>query len=234
MEMVNFVCIIVGKLPSLCCQDERPEIKRDGIDDIAMKVDEPATSAPIPAPSAGKPGDISPISGSMSGLPEAGTSPVFAPASAPAKRRQTTESSSEILANFSRVTPSQLAHITFQPDGRYQPVRPVVTMPIPPPSLSRAGRQSSGKPVMSASDRYAGGGGILLLMDQRPHEPEELVDLDAEERAISVDQVDQRPVTADNATLGRSGTFIDENAPEADPPQPFEVNVDATCRIYLC
>ena len=200
------------------------------MDDVAMKVDEPATSAPIPAPSAGKPGDISPISGSMSGLPETGMSSV--PPPAPAKRRPAAEPSMEILPNFSRVTPSQLVHITFPSGGRYQPVRPVATVPIAHSSSSKVGRLSTGKPVMSVSDRYAGGGGILLLVDRRPDESVELIDLDAEERAIPVEQGGQPQMNADNVEPGRSATFIDENAPEADPPQPFEVSVDATCRIY--
>ena len=85
---------------------------------------------------------------------------------------------------------------------------------------------------MSASDRYAGGGGILLLTDRRPHEAVELIDLGAEERAIPVEQAGQMQTSTDNAELGRSGTFIDENSPEADPPQPFEVSVDAICQIF--
>ena len=151
-----------------------------------MKVDEPATSAPIPAPSAGKPGDISPISGFMSGLPETVIPSV--PTPAPAKRRHPAEPSSETLPNFSRVTPSQLAHITFPPDGRYQPVRPVATVPVAQSALSKAGRMSIGK-LAAASERYAGGGGILLLTDRRHNEVVELVDFDMEERAIPVEQV---------------------------------------------
>lgn len=192
-----------------------------------MKVDEPAASAPMPAPSAGKPGDISPISGSMSGLPDTAMSPV--PAPAPAKRRQPAEPSSVILSNFSRVTPSQLAHVTFHPDGRYQPVRPVATVPVPRSSLlSKAGRLSSGKLAASASERYAGGGGILLLADRRPNEVVELINFDSEERAIPVEQAGQEQrVGASAAEPGRAGTFIDVDAAEADPPEPFEVSIYA-------
>lgn len=217
---------IVRRCPSPSDQDERREVKKDGIEDVAMKVDEPATSAPIPAPSAGKPGDISPISGSMSGLPDTAIPSV--PTTAPAKRRQPAEPSSETLPNFSRVTPSQLAHITFPPDGRYQPVRPVATVPVAQSSLSKAGRMSIGRLAASASERYAGGGGILLLTDRRPNEVVELIDFDVEERAIPVEQASHgQAATTNVADPGHIESFIDENAPEADPPEPFEVSIFA-------
>jgi 26S proteasome regulatory subunit N2 len=97
--------------------------------------------------------------------------------------------------------------------------------------LSKAGRLPSGKPAAPASDRYAGGGGILLLTDRRPNEDVELVDFEGEERAIPVEQADQDQTGSTNAgEPGRTaGTFIDENAPEADPPEPFEVSVGGNC-----
>jgi len=195
--------------------DDKVEKKPDG-EDVAMK-DEPAASAPLPAPSAGKPGDISPISGSMSGLPEAGPS---APA-APTKRRQPAEPLSEALPNFSRVTPSQLAYITFPAEGRYQPIRPVGT--VSPARSGSKSRSASGKMALSSSERYAGGGGILLLVDQRPGEPAALLDFNPEGRAIPVEQA---PTQGAAAAVGATNMQVDDDVPEADPPEPFEYPFD--------
>jgi len=170
-----------------------------------MKVDEPA-GAPVPGPSAGKPGDISPISGPIAGLPESGAGA----ASSPTKKSKPTEPSFEVLPNFSRVTPSQLAHITFPPDGRYQPVRPVATTR----QKSGSGKAASGK---LSAERYAGGGGILLLIDQRPGETVELMEFAVEERSIPVEQ------QGEGTGAASTGMLVDDNAPEADPPEPFEV-----------
>lgn len=74
-------------------------------------------------------------------------------------KRKEKEPSSETLQNLSRVTPAQLAHISFPPEGRFQPVRPI--------------RSGSGK-------TRAGGGGILMLIDRTPGEPIKYVDLPAD------------------------------------------------------
>lgn len=163
-----------------------------------MKVDEPSA-----VPGQGKSGDISPISGPISGLPESSAAPT-----AP-KRRQPLEPSSETLYNFSRVTPSQLAHIIFPPDGRYQPVRPVATST--PTKGNRFGKH--------AAEKYAGGGGILLLIDKRPYEPIELLEL-GDGRSISIEQSQTQ---AGSAAAAPTRMQVDDNAPEADPPEPFEV-----------
>jgi len=76
-----------------------------------------------------------------------------------APKRKEKEPLSETLQNFSRVTPAQLAHISFPPDGRFQPVRPI--------------RSGNGK-------TRAGGGGILMLIDRTPNEPIKYVDLPAD------------------------------------------------------
>ena len=76
-----------------------------------------------------------------------------------ASKRKEKEPSSETLQNLSRVTPAQLAHISFPPEGRFQPVRPI--------------RSGSGK-------TRAGGGGILVLIDRTPGESIKYVDLPAD------------------------------------------------------
>jgi 26S proteasome regulatory subunit N2 len=76
-----------------------------------------------------------------------------------ASKRKEKEPSSETLQNLSRVTPAQLAHISFPHEGRFQPVRPI--------------RSGGGK-------TRAGGGGILMLIDRTPGEPVKYVDLPAD------------------------------------------------------
>ncbi|KAF8585578.1 26S proteasome regulatory complex, non-ATPase subcomplex, Rpn2/Psmd1 subunit [Ramaria rubella] len=171
--------------------------------------------------------DISPISGSMSGLPDTSSSlPISAPGAS--KRRQTMEPNSETLPNFSRVTPSQLAHIVFPNDGRYQPVRPIAIVPAARSSLPpKAGRLSSSKLAVSVSERYAGGGGIILLTDRRPDELVDLIDFGTEERTIPVEQGSQGQGAAiPIARSGRPGAQLDDSAPEADPPESFEYPFD--------
>jgi 26S proteasome regulatory subunit N2 len=116
------------------------------------------------------------------------------------------EPTSEILENFSRVTPAQLAHISFPPDARFQPVRSF-TPPIPSTKARRKGA------VKATTERYAGGG-IIMLVDRRPGEETKFVDLPPE---LGGDQpptmvVDQEP----------SDMMLD-TVEEAEMPESFEV-----------
>ncbi|KIJ45113.1 hypothetical protein M422DRAFT_29967 [Sphaerobolus stellatus SS14] len=129
------------------------------------------------------------------------------------KKHKPTEPSFEVLPNFSRVTPSQLAHITFPPDGRYQPVRPVATTPASRQGTSKTGKTPTGK---LSAERYAGGGGILLLIDERPDESVQLMEFALEERSIPVEQA----ATAGTAPAA-TGMQVDNNVVEADPPESF-------------
>ena len=180
-----------------------------------MKSEEPPASA--------KPGDISPISGSISNLADESKPSTSKPA-------RKSEPSFEKLPNFSRVVPAQLAHITFPADGRYQPVRAVSTTT---PSSVKSGKAAvlpagskSSTAAIGLSEKYAGGGGILILVDVSPDEEAEFIEFDAPAA---------EPVPVDVATDGQNGHAIagpaasgphialDENAPEADPPESFEV-----------
>lgn len=136
-----------------------------------------------------KHGDVSPLPGSLSNLAE----------STPA------EPNFERLSNFSRVTSAQVVHITFPRDGRYQPVRPVSTYLVSNRSTSS---------VVTA-ERYAGGGGILLLIDQRPDEAPDYIEFTTQAVAPAQDasEVTHNPHIA-----------LDENAPEVGPPEAFEVS----------
>ncbi len=82
-----------------------------------MKVDDV-----VPAPSQVD-GDVSPINVSGPGLPD--VTKVEEKQSVKPEAKKPSEPSFQSLPNFSRVTHSQLAHISFVADGRYQPIRPV-------------------------------------------------------------------------------------------------------------
>ena len=143
-------------------------------------------------------GDVSPIS-LAEGSPK------------PRKSEQATEQ----LSNFSRVTPAQLAYITFSPDGRYQPVRVVSTRPPP----SKASKTPAS--VALANERYAGGGGILIMADTRPSEEGEYIEFETQPVAQPAPG-GTAPQNPPPPTPGRH-IALDENAPEADPPEAFEV-----------
>ena len=150
-----------------------------------------------------KHGDVSPISGSISNLVDA---------SKPPSRKK--EATSERLQNFSRVTPQQLSYISFPSDSRYQPVRPVSTSWV-----SRSKKSSTG-----LGETYTGVGGILVLLDERPDEPVDLI------APLEPSVVVPEPATMTQAaqsthtTAGRPHIALDENSPEAPPPEAFEVN----------
>ena len=127
--------------------DEKSETKKDR--DVEMKPEE------VSSVSSGKHGDISPINGSISNLAEDGK-PL-------GSKTRKGEPMSETLPNFSRVTPTQLAHIHFPADGWYQPVRAISTK-----ASTKSGKSAvhpMGNILAMAtlgmpSERYAGGGGI--------------------------------------------------------------------------
>lgn len=155
-----------------------------------------------------KHGDVSPISGSISNLVDA-TKP-------PSRKK---EASSERLQNFSRVTPQQLTYISFPSDSRYQPVRPVSTN-----SVSRSKKSSSG-----SGETYTGVGGILVLLDERPEDPADLIT--PLEPSVVAPAPTTQPVQPIQAAAARPHIALDENSPEASPPAPFEVN--SRCRALF-
>lgn len=151
--------------------------------------------------SAEKHGDVSPLTGSISNLPE--------PPSPP-------EPTSEKLSNFSRVTPAQMSHITFPPDSRYQPVRAVSTHPAP--TTRRSAK------ALTSTEKYAGGGGILLLIDHRPDEWPSYIEFST----VPVAHQDQQPAPELETSRHIS---LDPSAPEVTtPPEAFEVSVTAIVR----
>ncbi|CAL1695273.1 unnamed protein product [Somion occarium] len=132
------------------------------------------------------------------------------------------EPSFEKLSNFSRVTPAQMPHIVFPADGRYQPVRAVSAYPAP------KGGKVNANGVKLTSEKYAGGGGILVVVDTRPDEEAEYIDLSTIHAVHTADGV-----TVEIREGGRESEYprdlhisLNENAPEADPPEPFEYPFD--------
>ena len=157
-----------------------------------------------------RPGDISPINESMSNLPENQSSE----SKTPNKRK---EPSFESLPNFSRVTPAQFQHVVFSPNSRYQPVRPVTARE----TVIKAGKGVAGAQKTSQPEKYAGGGGILLLVDESPGEPEEFIELST-----------VVPPAAPGNNAGASAATaqtephiaLDPNGGEAEVPGEFEVS----------
>ncbi|GBE77828.1 26S proteasome regulatory subunit rpn2 [Sparassis crispa] len=178
--------------------DEKQETKKDV--DVEMKTDEPSTS---------KQGDVTPAEGNSMGV---------------SKRK---EPSFEKLTNFSRVVPAQVAYISFPPDCRYQPVRAVSTWTS---TGAKASKTPSNGPKSSipglSSDKHAGGGGILIMIDQRPEEEPDYIDF--ETQTIHADAQGVPAVPEDRHALVPEGRHIslDENGPEADPPESFEYPFD--------
>ncbi|KAJ7241658.1 hypothetical protein C8J57DRAFT_1477741 [Mycena rebaudengoi] len=123
--------------------------KKESDGNVEMKIDEGSASPGKDA------GDISPINGSISNLAE------DEKPSTSAKSIKKVEPSFEMLPNISRITPAQLAHITF-PEGRFQP-----------------GGNAGPAPLGLVSEKYAGGGAsCLILADLQPQEDTEFIDFE--------------------------------------------------------
>jgi len=195
--------------------DDKLEGKKESDGDVEMKVEEEPLSPGKDA------GDISPINGSISNLPEEGKPST--------KSTKKAEPSFEMLPNLSRVTPAQLAYITFPSDGRFQPVRAVSAKPLPPRGVKAgtSGGNTSPAPVGLGSEKYAGGGCILILSDLRPEEEAEFIDFappappPAPEPAAAAGNV---PTTS--AMPVGPHIALDESSPEAGPPEAFEYPFD--------
>jgi 26S proteasome regulatory subunit N2 len=189
-------------------QDEKPEEKKESDGDVEMKVDDEPLSPGKDA------GDISPINGSISNLAEDGK-----PSTKPTKKA---EPAFEMRPNLSRVTPAQLAYITFPPEGRFQPVRAVSAKPAPlrAGKAGVAGGKASSAPVGLVSEKYAGGGCILILSDMQSEEEAEFINFEPAPAAAP------EPVPSGNApSVLPTGPHIalDETSPEVGPPDVFEV-----------
>jgi 26S proteasome regulatory subunit N2 len=169
--------------------------------DLEMEVEEPSPA---------KDGDISPINRSISNLAEESNTST-------AKVAKRPEPTFEIRPNFSRVTPAQLAHISFPPEGRYQPVRPVSAT-----TISRA--TPAGPLTTVTSEKFAGGGGILILADLRPEEEGEFIEFEPPVEPEAPGTTTSVPNgNAISAPLSGPQFALDDSATEGSPPESFEV-----------
>ncbi|PPQ73541.1 hypothetical protein CVT26_010352 [Gymnopilus dilepis] len=141
-------------------------------------------------------------------------------------KHKKTEPSFELRPNFSRVTPAQLPYISFPSDGRYQPVR-AVSAKAPPTKAGKAPVNGNSAVLEVGSEKYAGGGGILILTDLRPNEEAEFIELQTVPAAPAPEAAPAgpTPVGSQPAPTGRH-IALDENAPEAEPPEAFEYPFD--------
>lgn len=176
------------------------DIKKEG--DIEMKSEE--------LPSV-RQGDISPINESISNLPESQSSEI--------RTNKRKEPNFESLPNFSRVTPAQFQHVVFPPSSRYQPVRPVSARE---PAI-KAGKGAAGAQKTSQPEKYAGGGGILLLVDERLGEPQEFIELSTVAPPTPQVAASNAGTTSTGARSERN-IALDPNGREAEVPGPFEVS----------
>ncbi|KZP16841.1 hypothetical protein FIBSPDRAFT_912172 [Athelia psychrophila] len=187
--------------------DKAPsEVKKDV--DVEMNSEEP------------KHGDVSPINGSISNLAEDSR-----PSTSKSGARKN-EPSSENLPNFARVMPAQLSHIAFPLDSRYQPVRAVSAKAASNKGIkvgvAPAGSKSATAAIGLSSEKYAGGGGILILTDRFPDQEAEFIEINPP----AATEVQANP-TNDTASL-EPHIALDPNEPEVDPPEAFEVNTLST------
>ncbi|KAJ7125679.1 D-isomer specific 2-hydroxyacid dehydrogenase [Mycena crocata] len=190
--------------------DDKPEGKKEGDGDVEMKVDDEPLSPGKDA------GDISPINGSISNLAEEGKPSTT-------KSTKKSEPSFEMLPNLSRVTPAQLAYISFPAEGRFQPVRAVSATPAPP----RGGGKASPAPVGLVSEKYAGGGCILILSDLQPEEEAEFIDFEPPAQAPASEPAPPATTVPTSALPVGPHIALDETSPEAGPPEAFErISVD--------
>jgi 26S proteasome regulatory subunit N2 len=132
-----------------------------------------------------------------------------------------TEPAFELRPNFSRVTPAQMAYVSFPEDCRYQPVRPVSAHSDP---RRAAKAESVSWSINTASERYGGGGGILILVDTRPEVEGQFIEFETSTQFTTADVANSTPnnQVATSASLGPY-IALDESAPEASLPEPFEV-----------
>jgi 26S proteasome regulatory subunit N2 len=171
--------------------------------------------------SSGKDGDISPINRSISNLAEE--------SSASTSKLSKMEPTFEIRPNFSRVTPAQLAHISFPAEGRYQPVRPVSTT-----TISRV-VPPSGPLATGTSEKFAGGGGILILTDLRPDEEGEFIEFEPLVEPAAPDAITAiSNSTVAGAPLSGPQFALDDSATEESLPEPFEVRSCVYFPVQRC
>ena len=199
-------------------QDDKLDVKPDGDVDVEMKSDE--ASSP-------KDGDVSPITQSVLNLgDESKTS---------SRIGKKSEPTFEVRPNFSRVTPTQLAYISFPANDRYRPVRAVSAKTSPTKAgkaAAASGRRTPLSTLAHGSENYAGGGGILIMTDLRPNEEAEFIEMETTS-TLSAPETVVAPIANGDALQGRArlNISLDDTAPESDAPEPFEVSLTLSYQL---
>ena len=133
----------------------------------------------------------------------------------------------ETIGNFTRVTPAQSSYVVFPSSSRFRPVRPLSTRPPARNGKSLIGRS------LGATEKYAGGGGIVMLIDTQPGAATEFVEVFVPPPPPSA-AVAAVPNTSSSSSWNSPpvNVSLDENAPDAEPPQPFEVKRPVNSYIF--
>ncbi|ORY27990.1 endopeptidase [Naematelia encephala] len=154
----------------------------------------------------------------------------------PAKSRKPTEPSSFTLTNMSRVTPQQLAFVSFPTGGRYEPIRSLGSE-VASPSDSTASRTTKRPSSSSGESKKAPNAGtVIMLRDLKPDEDKEdaYIELDKAlwrpppppepEAATTADTPSAQPAVA-GAGAGAEAGAEEEDA-DAPIPAPFEYDFE--------
>jgi 26S proteasome regulatory subunit N2 len=170
-----------------------------------------------------KDGDVSPITQSVLNLGDESKA-------SSSRTGKKSEPAYEVRPNFSRVTPTQLAYISFPANDRYQPVRAVSVKASPTKSSKAAaaasGRRTPSSSLAQGSEKYAGGGGILIMTDLRPNEEAEFIEIETAS-TLATPEVVVVPMANGDALQGGGAKLnisLDDTAAESDVPEAFEVS----------
>ena len=202
-------------------QDDKLDVKPDGDADVEMKSDE--VSSP-------KDGDVSPITQSVLNLGDESKA-------SSSRIGKKLEAAFEVRPNFSRVTPTQLAYISFPANDRYQPVRAVSAKTSPTKAgkaAAASGRRTPPSTLALGSEKYAGGGGILIMTDLRPNEVAEFIEIETASTLAAPEAV-VAPMANGDALQDRTrlNISLDDSAPESDVPEAFEVSLESLLSVDL-
>jgi 26S proteasome regulatory subunit N2 len=143
--------------------------------------------------------------------------------SKPEEEKKSSEPSSETLTNMVRVTPAQMAYVTFPSIGRYQPVRPIASLSaslLAPSTGIKKGKRVAPPTVEAGkgkSNVSLPGGGIIMLRDSQPGVEGEYIELTS-----SLDAAPRAPEEAP-APAAHAEMQVDEG-PELEMPAPFQVS----------
>ena len=187
-------------------QDDKLDMKPDGDVDVEMKNDEP------------RDGDVSPIAQSVLNLGDESKA-------SSSRMGKKTEPAFEVRPNFSRVTPTQLAYISFPVNDRYQPVRAVSAKTSPTKSGKATAfiRHIPPSPLALGSEKYGGGGGILIMSDLRPNEEAEFIEIETASTLVAPQAVVVPMDAMEDQPTRRLNVSLDDTAPESNAPEAFEV-----------